>query len=87
VDVDADVVALLRRMGVEVWMLTGDEIMAANAVAKQATIKPANVLASLLPADKAQKIKSMQDEGDVVAMVRVQNGLVLNPLTPSCLES
>ena len=56
-------------MGVDAWMLTGDEMQAANEVAKAAGIASSNVKASMLPAAKAAQVRELQKKGKVVAMV------------------
>ena len=63
----ADAVAQLKKMGLEVWMLTGDNWRTANAIARQAGID--NVMAEVLPEDKAGKVKELQARGLVVGMV------------------
>ncbi len=57
----------LQRMGREVLMITGDNERTASAIASQLGIK--RVLANVLPGEKAAKIKELQKEGKVVAMV------------------
>jgi Cu+-exporting ATPase len=62
----AEAVAQLEALGLEVWMLTGDNAATAKAVARQVGIR--HVLADVLPADKAAKIAELQAQGHVVAM-------------------
>ena len=57
----------LKRMGLAVYMLTGDNKRTANALARIAGIE--NVLAEVLPEDKANEVKRLQAEGKKVAMV------------------
>jgi Cu+-exporting ATPase len=57
----------LKALGLDVWMLTGDNSSTAHAIAHQAGIQ--HVLAEVLPEQKADKIKSLQADGKIVAMV------------------
>ena len=61
------VVAELRRIGVEVAMMTGDNERTARAIAAEAGIS--EVLAEVLPEDKVTEVRRLQDEGRTVAMV------------------
>ena len=57
----------LKKMGKEVWMITGDNERTAKAVAKQLGIE--NVMAQVLPQDKAMKVKELQQKRKIVAAV------------------
>jgi Cu+-exporting ATPase len=62
----AEAVRRLGEMGMEVWMLTGDNRAAAEAVAHETGIQ--HVLAEVPPADKAARVKQLQAAGKRVAM-------------------
>lgn len=57
----------LKKMGIEVAMITGDNTRTANAIAQLAGID--RVLSDVLPEDKANEVKKLQAEGKKVAMV------------------
>ncbi|MEX0778097.1 MAG: heavy metal translocating P-type ATPase [Balneolales bacterium] len=57
----------LHNRGIEVAMLTGDSKAVANAVAEELNID--TVFAEVLPEEKASKVKEMQQQGKIVAMV------------------
>lgn len=57
----------LQEKGIDVYMLTGDNEQTAQAVASQLGLK--HYKAEVLPADKAEFVKQLQQEGKVVAMV------------------
>jgi Cu+-exporting ATPase len=63
----SEAVAALKKMGLEVVMLTGDNQRTAKAIASQVGVD--RVLAEVLPGEKANEIKRLQGEGKVVAMV------------------
>jgi P-type Cu2+ transporter len=63
----ATAISSLQQAGVEVFMLTGDNIKTAEAVANKVGIK--NYKAEVMPADKATFVKELQSKGKVVAMV------------------
>ncbi|BAS28824.1 heavy metal translocating P-type ATPase [Limnochorda pilosa] len=65
----ADAVAALREMGLEVWMLTGDNARTARAIAQQVGIDPDHVLAEVLPEQKADQVQALRDRGLKVGMV------------------
>ena len=62
-----DAIASLQKKGIDVYMLTGDNDQTAKAVAEQVGLK--NYKAEMLPSGKADFIKQLQQEGNVVAMV------------------
>ncbi|WP_439656802.1 heavy metal translocating P-type ATPase [Lentzea sp. HUAS TT2] len=62
-----EAVAGLRELGLRPVLLTGDNQAAAEAVAAEVGID--EVIAEVLPADKVDVVKRLQDEGRVVAMV------------------
>jgi len=62
-----DAVKKLQEMGIEVIMLTGDNRRTADAIAEKLGIT--KVLSEVLPQDKANIIKKLQDEGKIVGMV------------------
>ncbi len=59
----------LRRAGLEVWMITGDNARTAAAVAAAAGIPPERVLSEVLPGGKRDQIAQLQAGGRRVAMV------------------
>ena len=63
----AEAVRQLEALGLEVWMLTGDNARTARAIAHEAGI--GRVLADVLPEQKAARIRELQGQGKVVAMV------------------
>ncbi|MBI2558689.1 heavy metal translocating P-type ATPase [Candidatus Woesearchaeota archaeon] len=62
-----DAIEKLKTMGKEVWMITGDNERTAKAIALQLGID--NVMAEVLPQDKAKKVKELQEKGKIVAAV------------------
>lgn len=60
-------VEALHKLGIEVVMLTGDNEKTAQAIAKEVRID--KVVSDVLPGDKANEVKRLQDEGKNVAMV------------------
>jgi len=65
----AEAVARLSKMGVEVYMITGDNRRTATSIAAQAGIPAERVLAEVLPEHKAEEVARLQERGLTVAMV------------------
>jgi Cu+-exporting ATPase len=63
----AETVRELSALGLEVWMITGDAARTAEAIAAQAGIT--NVMAEVMPDEKAAKVRDLQHKGRTVAMV------------------
>ena len=62
-----EAIARLQEMGMDVIMLTGDNARTAEAIKKQVGIK--TVIADVLPQDKEEKVRQLQEQGHKVAMV------------------
>lgn len=57
----------LKKMGIQVYMITGDNKRTADAIARQAGIS--DVLAEVLPENKAEEVEKLKKQGKIVAMV------------------
>ncbi|HWQ76901.1 MAG TPA: heavy metal translocating P-type ATPase [Syntrophomonas sp.] len=62
-----EAVEKLKQMGVAIYMITGDNFNTANAIAGEVGIQ--NILAEVMPQDKAGEVKRLQEAGHIVAMV------------------
>lgn len=60
-------ISTLQEQGIEVYMLTGDHPKTAKIIAEQVNIK--NVEAGLMPTEKSDYVKKLQEKGLIVAMV------------------
>ncbi len=63
----AEAVKMFKDMGIDVIMLTGDNIQTARAIQKQVGID--TVIAQVLPDEKEQQIRTLQQSGKKVAMI------------------
>ena len=92
----ADVIRMLKNKGLDVVMITGDNIKTAKTVAKEAGIE--SVKAQMSPVEKAEDIKQMQKSGgrvimvgdginDAPAMVQADGGIAMGRATDIALES
>lgn len=63
----ADAIGKLKNMNLKVSMISGDNRSTANAIARRIGIE--NVIAEVLPQDKAREVGKLQEKGEVVAFV------------------
>lgn len=68
-ETSAEAIAALRKLGVDVRMLTGDNRVTAEAIARRVGLTSEQVIADVLPADKEHHVRELQDAGSKVAMV------------------
>ena len=68
-ETSAGAIAALRSLGIDVRMLTGDNRVTAEAIARRVGLTSEQVIADVLPADKERHVRELQDAGSKVAMV------------------
>jgi Cu+-exporting ATPase len=68
-DEAADSVRYLKKMGMDIWMITGDSTRTAHAIARQLDIPTDRVVAEALPHSKVELVRKLQSDGKIVAMV------------------
>lgn len=68
-ETSAGAIAALRKLGVDVRMLTGDNRVTAEAIARRVGLTSEQAIADVLPADKERHVRELQDAGGKVAMV------------------
>ena len=68
-ETSARAIAALRSLGIDVRMLTGDNRVTAEAIARRVGLTSEQVIADVLPADKERHVRELQNAGSKVAMV------------------
>ena len=68
-ETSAGAITALRSLGVDVRMLTGDNRVTAEAIARRVGLNSEQVIADVLPADKERHVRELQEAGSKVAMV------------------
>ena len=68
-ETSAEAIAALRKLGIDVRMLTGDNRVTAEAIARRVGLSSEQVIADVLPADKERHVRELQDADGKVAMV------------------
>ncbi len=68
-ETSAATISALRKLDVDVRMLTGDNRATAEAIARRVGLTSEQVIADVLPADKERHVRELQDAGGKVAMV------------------
>eukprot|EP00595_Chromulina_sp_UTEXLB2642_P003659 CAMPEP_0196761496 /NCGR_PEP_ID=MMETSP1095-20130614/748_1 /TAXON_ID=96789 ORGANISM="Chromulina nebulosa, Strain UTEXLB2642" /NCGR_SAMPLE_ID=MMETSP1095 /ASSEMBLY_ACC=CAM_ASM_000446 /LENGTH=540 /DNA_ID=CAMNT_0042111111 /DNA_START=1518 /DNA_END=3137 /DNA_ORIENTATION=- len=62
-------ITALRRLGIDVWMITGDNQTTAEAIALELELPSNRVIADAMPIDKVNKVNELQSNGQFVSMV------------------
>jgi len=64
-----ETIQYLKRLGIEIWMVTGDSKRTAKGIARQLDLPAECVIAEALPNSKVEQVRKLQQEGKIVCMV------------------
>lgn len=64
-----DTIRYLKKLGMDIWMVTGDSRRTAHAIARQLDLPEDHVIAEALPTSKIELVRKLQQEGKIVCMV------------------
>ena len=65
----------LREMGIEIYMITGDNMQTALSIGRKLKIDENHILAEVMPNDKALNVQKLQNSGDNVVVGMVGDGI------------
>ncbi|WP_314059744.1 heavy metal translocating P-type ATPase [uncultured Vagococcus sp.] len=68
-ETSAEAIKELQQQGIQVYMMTGDNRRTAEFIGSQVNLDSKHIFAEVLPEDKANYVKKLQEEGKFVAMV------------------
>lgn len=91
-------IELLKKAGLEVYMITGDNNLTATAVAAEVGIPAKNVISEVYPQEKVEKVKEIRDEvgtvifvgdgiNDAIALAEADVGIAVGSGTDVAIES
>lgn len=94
----AEAIQQLKAQGISVWMITGDNQRTARAIAEQVGVPAEHVIAQVMPQDKANEVKRLQEQGllvafagdginDAPALVQADAGIAMGTGTDIAMEA